>query len=1105
MYWVAVTNGTCTSRDTMVVTYGLGPNAVTFTGQTTFCQNTLAEFGVVQRPNETYSWTGPNGFTFSGNQVSVSSIQFNQSGIYTVTPSKDGCDGTPFTKTITVLSAPIANLGLDTSICPGGSLILDPTTSGGEETFYIWNTGSADSMLVVSQPGTYHVEVTDGICSSFDTILISPGSAPLNVVISGLTGYCEGSMLDLSIPAESGVNYSWSGPSGFSSSGASISISNIQLFQAGDFIVTSLKAGCEGVPDTVTITVFPIPNVDLGQDLLICTGSTTTLNPGVIGTDLTYLWSNGATDSVLVVSGPGEYYVTVSSGSGLCSASDTIQVTFGTPPTSVVFQGFTDFCSGTTAVFGVNPQTGVTYNWSGPNGFTFTGSSVEIANIQSNQAGPYFVIPSIGNCVGDTFQIQITISTGPVVNLGGDVEQCGFAPITLDPTNGQPGFTYLWTGGTTDSTLMVNQSGQYAVTVTYQGCTKSDTIDLTFKPLPLPVTIEGDVNHCAGTNLILTLQGNQSGVVYTWSGPSGFTSEGISISISNITLINSGQYKVKPVLDGCDGPETFIDIVVNPTPIANLGLDIESCLGTSFTLDPVPASSGLTFLWNNGSTDTSLIINQTGVYSVKVTNSFNCSAFDTILATFTPVPVDLQFTGDSLYCSGQNGSFGVNPISNLNALWTGPNGFTFNGSIVTIPNLTPAQSGYYVIIPRIGSCFGNPDSIRIQINDKPIVNLGPDGSFCGDTAQLLSVENPLNHSVIWSTSATSNSILVSATGLYSVTVSTGACSTSDTIQLTFNSIPLKPVLSPESISFCEGTTTTLSVSPEEQVVYTWTGPNDFTASGLSIVLNGTASNQGTYSVVGEKSGCTSPASTAILTLKPTPTLVVSVPEIVCKGKLATASATFTSGASVLWSDLSNQPTAQFGPGKYWVSISLNDCLASDTFAIQNSGPKADFKIGPDTQAIVYQKVQFIDMSTSGLKPINSWEWKLGYSQIQTTKNAEFTYLFQGLVAIQLIVKDEDGCMDTTLRSINIKPATGWTVPTVFTPNGDGSNDTFEIIELDKYTGSSLTIFDRWGKELLSKSDYDNSWTGDDLTEGVYYYTVKRSDGQSFNGFVLLKR
>jgi gliding motility-associated-like protein len=77
-------------------------------------------------------------------------------------------------------------------------------------------------------------------------------------------------------------------------------------------------------------------------------------------------------------------------------------------------------------------------------------------------------------------------------------------------------------------------------------------------------------------------------------------------------------------------------------------------------------------------------------------------------------------------------------------------------------------------------------------------------------------------------------------------------------------------------------------------------------------------------------------------------------------------------------------------------------------------------------------------------------------------------------------------------------------PNTITPNGDGKNEKFIIGGLEKYPGSSISIFNRWGSEVYRSSDYRNDWTGGNLVSGVYFYVlqVKTSEGNKvFKGWI----
>jgi gliding motility-associated-like protein len=84
------------------------------------------------------------------------------------------------------------------------------------------------------------------------------------------------------------------------------------------------------------------------------------------------------------------------------------------------------------------------------------------------------------------------------------------------------------------------------------------------------------------------------------------------------------------------------------------------------------------------------------------------------------------------------------------------------------------------------------------------------------------------------------------------------------------------------------------------------------------------------------------------------------------------------------------------------------------------------------------------------------------------------------------------------------------IPNLFTPNGDGINDVFEIRGLDQYQQNNLSIVNRWGNEVYHSTHYQNTWTGDGLNEGTYYYTLKvkktaTSEEVVYKGYVTLMR
>lgn len=106
------------------------------------------------------------------------------------------------------------------------------------------------------------------------------------------------------------------------------------------------------------------------------------------------------------------------------------------------------------------------------------------------------------------------------------------------------------------------------------------------------------------------------------------------------------------------------------------------------------------------------------------------------------------------------------------------------------------------------------------------------------------------------------------------------------------------------------------------------------------------------------------------------------------------------------------------------------------------------------------------------------------------------------------VKDLNGFY-TNVATVNVSVSAVslLKVPNLFTPNGDGVNDVFEIRGLDKFAQNELIIVNRWGNEVFHRTGYQNNWTGEGLNEGTYYYVlkVKTTEWQVIKGYITLMR
>lgn len=102
---------------------------------------------------------------------------------------------------------------------------------------------------------------------------------------------------------------------------------------------------------------------------------------------------------------------------------------------------------------------------------------------------------------------------------------------------------------------------------------------------------------------------------------------------------------------------------------------------------------------------------------------------------------------------------------------------------------------------------------------------------------------------------------------------------------------------------------------------------------------------------------------------------------------------------------------------------------------------------------------------------------------------------------------ENGC--SAQASVTITVAQKLTIPTTFSPNNDGVNDTWEILGIENYPNCSVKVFSRWGQEVYQSIGFTKKkeWDGNGTTEGVYFYIIELRDEakEILKGYINLVR
>ncbi len=389
---------------------------------------------------------------------------------FTVTDGATGCVSDPVTYDLQYTEKPVVELGSDVSVCSGETVTLDAGMNNAGYNIY-WSTGATTQTIAVTTSGTYKVTVFNGVCGTSDEVKVTINTPP--VVDVPDASICEGSSTTLSAYTP-GATYIWS--TGETSS-------SIDVYMAGTYGVDVTVNGCT-THDDATVTVGRAPNVVLSEDVEICPDETAMLTVDPDGGEI--LWNNGETGNSIVVSRPGDYWVTVTRDG--CVVEDTVSVSLKSH-LDLDLGPQRDICIGGRVVLDATNVDAVSYLWN-------DGDTNPVKEVTG--AGNYVVSVMDRFCSQITMDsVKVTIAGIPDFDLGRDTTLCLENTLVLHVNAGE-GNSVRWQDGATTSTYNVTSTGYYSVIVYNECGSVTDNIAVTYKPcepnprFPTAFTPNGD-------------------------------------------------------------------------------------------------------------------------------------------------------------------------------------------------------------------------------------------------------------------------------------------------------------------------------------------------------------------------------------------------------------------------------------------------------------------------------------------------------------------------------------------------------------------------------------------------------------------------------------
>lgn len=553
--------------------------------------------------------------------------------------------------------APTSATSTRTSICSyeGGTITL--TAWGGSGTTLRWLSGGCSGSTVgtgtsitISAPTsttTYYARWENSCGSSpCASVTVTVRSAPSAVAYTD-GAVCAGG--NLSLHANGGTSYSWTGPNGFTSQIADPVISYASESASGTYYVTVSNGYCSAQVST-TGTVHPLPIATVTSNSPVCTGSTLNISTG---SAYSYLWTdpNGYTSTSQSIStsnatsaNQGGYTVVVTNQYG-CSSSGWGYVTVNPLPAASATSN-SPRCQG--ASLQLYSSGGQRYRWTGPNSFY---SEQQNPIVSSPASGAYTVTVTDGNNCSSQASTNVSVIQLPSYTITGTQSICeGTSGLTYSVQSGMS--SYNWSipsggyiqGPTNTSTVNnVNwtAAGSRTINVTYtnsNGCSNSSVLPVTVNPRPgisQPITISGLSTVCQGTTGVsYSTEINKSG--YNWTITGGTINSGQGTNTVSVTWQSSGTINVTYSNAYCSAANPASkSVTVNPLPTVIAGSDSPRCYGMNLNLSSSGSSGGDQYTWTgpggftSGQQNPIVSMPLSGEYRLSIRNSVTgCTAQD---------------------------------------------------------------------------------------------------------------------------------------------------------------------------------------------------------------------------------------------------------------------------------------------------------------------------------------------------------------------------------------------------------------------------------------------------------------------------------------------
>ncbi|MDQ3048967.1 MAG: gliding motility-associated C-terminal domain-containing protein, partial [Bacteroidota bacterium] len=1082
--------GTCGSTDTETITVNPVANA-TITAQPPLCTTSSPVNLTAAQAGGTWSGTGiTNAATGTFNPATAGA------GTHTITYTIGGACGNTDTETITVIAQPNATITNVAPVCSGSAAFnMTAATSGGTWTGTgITNAAAGTFDPVISGPGTFTITYTiSGTCGNSDTALVTV-SPTSNATITAVAPVCTNTTPFNFTAAQAGGTWSGTGITNSATGTFNPSTSG-----AGTFTITYTISGSCGNTDTETITVMAQPSATIASVAPVCSGSaafnmTAATGGGTwTGTGIT----NAAAGTFNpVTSGSGTFTITYTIG-GTCGNSDTALVTV-TPTANATIIAVAPVCSNTAAFNFTAAQAGGTWTGTG-----ITNSSSGTFDPAVSGPGTFTITYTISGFCGNTDTESILVNPQPSATINNVSPVCSGTPA-FDFTAATAGGNWTGTGITNASSgtfdPSVSGTGSFMITYSIAGtCPNSDTSMVSVLP-DADATINSAAPVCDGATAF-NFTAAQAGGNWTGTGITGASSGLFDPSVSG-----SGTFTITYSITGTCGDVDTALMTVIPNADATITSPPSLCISAApITLTGITAGGTWTGPGTTGTTSGTFDPASAGIGSHIITYTVSGSCGDVDTATiFVNASSDATIAAVSGLCIG---SAPFNMVAATSGgVWSGT-GIT--SSAAGTFSSASAGVGTHLITYTISGVCGATDTVNVTVAPLANATISPLAPLCvnASSVTLTSATGGGNWTGTGITASASGTFdpLTAGAGTHIITYTIpGSCGNTDTISIVVTA-PANATITSVSPVCANAPAFNFNAATSGG---TWSGTG--ITNPASGTFNPSIAGAGIHSIsymIGGVCGDTAVQNITVNAL-PTPSVTADITSG-CAPVCVNFSESVSNNCSSLIYDFGDGNTSTTSSslncyaaaGSYDVTITCtdnNNCTGTTLFAGMINVfpvPVADFTVSPGTVVAPNTVVTFDDISSNG--SIALWDFDdtaSGVNNFSALPSPTHTFADQGIYCVRLYASNADGCLDSTEVCITVINDATYTVPNVFTPNGDNVNDVFSFNSFG-LKDLNCEIFDRWGILVAEWNTVQGGWdgrtnSGNKATDGVYYFIMK---------------